>query len=137
MISTIHLIFDRNGVQRLAKSDRFELQRGEKVVKVSVTIPDHIFKPAPELTASLTVAPEQVGEAEAIVLDPTLSAGEIHRGDVAQGRLNVMAAQLLERAINSTDRTIATFALDALAVCRESGVVVRIDVPEPTTGEAQ
>lgn len=130
MKDRIYLIVNRHGVERMTKTaNNSKLYAGEKRVQVDIEMPEAIFEPPPGLTASLTIAHEHLSSDRTVTLDP-LAPVDLRRDGAGQEYLNKMAAQLMERALNSTDRGMAEAALEALQICKEAGIVVKVEIPE-------
>lgn len=127
--SPFFLVFTRYGAERIHKTDRFELKRGEKVVEVDFEFDSAIFGPPPSLRVRLEVESQSVADAE-VVLDPSWRNSGWNRGDRAQNAVNMLTARLLEKALQSNDKTLRDEALGALMICKEAGVVLQIEVPE-------
>ena len=137
MKDRIYLIVNSRGVDRMMKTaTNSKLYSGEKRVLVDVEVPDAVFQPPPGLKASLTVLPEHLQSDTSITLDPHADV-DMRREGANQQWMNKMAAQVFEKALNSTDRDLSAAALEALQICKEAGVVVKIDVPEPEPPEDQ
>lgn len=133
MKARIWLVVDAHGIDRMLKNPPASLSRGEKSVCVDVTVDDKVFQPAPPLLAQVHLASTEFSDAN-VVLDPVQGSSS-NNGDKAQNTLNIMAAKLFERAINSNDDDLVSFAIDALATCKEAGVIVKVVIPEPPTVE--
>lgn len=130
MTDRVWIVFDRHSVLRLHKSNKFSVARHERYVCVDVSAPDSLFTPPPVIEASLDIAGGTAGlPSGPIVLDPQDQPAK-EGGEFGQQHLNRIAAELLERSLNSTDKGLKELALNALAICREAGVEVRIAIPE-------
>lgn len=55
MKDTAHLIFNRRGIDRMAKGDGFTLKSGERAVRIEIDVPDEVFQPQPIPTIVMTV----------------------------------------------------------------------------------
>lgn len=60
MTKSYYVIFDRNGINRFAKTDAFDLKSGEYVVKMILNIPDALFKTPPMPEVNLTLTPNML-----------------------------------------------------------------------------
>lgn len=77
MRDTVYLVFDRNGVDRMLKTDSFQLKAGERAVKVVLEIPQEAFQKPPIPTITLSVPVEAITtqiEAEASIKTEPLGA---------------------------------------------------------------
>lgn len=133
MKDTVYIVFNRHSVDRMTKREP-GLARGEKMVLVDIEAPDSLWDPLPRLHARLEVASGHSQDPATIVLDPHDSPTH-SKGDFGQRHMNKLAAELMEKALNSTDKGMKEMALNALAICRQAGVEVRIEVPEVEPSE--
>lgn len=129
--TTFYLIFTRGGVDRLVKttSKKPDLKAAERSVLVTMEFDEAIFSPPPGLVASFQVGAHQTNANTTVTLDPQAAASGTGP-DRAQSTLNSMAARMFQEAINGSDDRLREFAVQALAACKEAGVVVTVNLPE-------
>lgn len=59
MTDSYFVIFNSQGVQRFAKSEKFELKSGEHAVKMTIEVPDEAFA-KPQIPVTRVVIPTEL-----------------------------------------------------------------------------
>lgn len=77
MTDTYYVIFNRHGIDRMLKTDKFTLKAGEHAVQMILEVPDEVFvKPRIPVTR-ITIDPSQVTR-DSGVETPTEEQGNNH-----------------------------------------------------------
>lgn len=74
MKDDVFLVVTKAGVSRMLKSPKFQLEAGERAVRVVVEVPDDVFEPVPVPTIHLSIPREalttELQASEELVLPP-------------------------------------------------------------------
>lgn len=60
MRAPYYVIFDRNGINRFAKTDKFDLKSGEYCVQMVLEIPDSLFITPPIPVVAVTISQDML-----------------------------------------------------------------------------
>lgn len=60
MKDSYYVIFNKNGIDRMLKTDRFDLKSGEYAVRMMLEVPDSVFVKPCIPTTYVTIPPESI-----------------------------------------------------------------------------